>query len=340
MRILAIKPSSFGDIIHLFPALALMRKKFPDAELDFVVNPEFSPLLDYSPFPVSRRIFFERHKLASRRFLPELFALRRALRACRYDLVMDFQGLFRSGFVAFLCRTGCRVGFRGARERSAELFYDRRIAAGSGHAVERYGELVRQCFGIDDELFQPALPPPPPDVVLPPLPENYVVLLPGARWESKRFPPEFFRRLCEEVSRRCPGCGFVAAGSASEREIAGAIGGGAVNLAGRTTLPQLLALLRGAAAVAGNDSGPLHAAAAFGRPVFGFYGATDPALTGPWGGNCRFFTAGCGCAGCLKRLCPDGSYRCWQLDVGEVADAVADAVKKSRGSLKNGEEKK
>lgn len=102
MQILVIKPSSFGDIVHLFPALALMRKKFPEAELDFVVNPEFASLLDFSPFPVRRKIIFERKKLSSLRFLPELLALRRNLRKVHYDITIDFQGLFRSGYVAHL----------------------------------------------------------------------------------------------------------------------------------------------------------------------------------------------------------------------------------------------
>ena len=89
MRILVIKPSSFGDIIHLFPALGLLKKVLPDAVMDFVVNPEFAPLLDFSPFPVDRRIIFERRKLASAGFLKELFALRRELRKEKYDAVIE-----------------------------------------------------------------------------------------------------------------------------------------------------------------------------------------------------------------------------------------------------------
>jgi ADP-heptose:LPS heptosyltransferase len=113
-----------------------------------------------------------------------------------------------------------------------------------------------------------------------------------------------------------------AAGSAGEREHAGTIWSEVINMAGQTTLPQLFEILRKARAVIGNDSGPLHAAAALKRPVFGFYGPTDPVLTGPWGGNCRFFFAECECAGCLKRICPDGSYRCWQMDASAIAKEI------------------
>jgi lipopolysaccharide heptosyltransferase I len=324
LRLLIIKPSSFGDIVHLFPALALMREKLPDAEIDFVVNPEFSSLLDFSPFPVKRRIIFERRKLASWRFFSEIFALRRELRREKYDMVIDFQGLFRSGFLAWLSRSILRVGFAGAREKSAEIFYQRKISVSGSHAVERYAELVKKLFSADAPLTQPDLPVNTQAAGnLPALPEKYVVFLPGTRWESKRFPAEFFGRICEEISRRHPDCAFVAAGSAGERENAGMISEKVINLAGRTTLPELFELLRGAAAVAGNDSGPLHAAAALKVPVYGFYGPTDPVLTGPWGDNCHSFFAECECAGCLKRVCPDGSYRCWQLDTAHIAGEIS-----------------
>jgi lipopolysaccharide heptosyltransferase I len=320
LRILVIKPSSFGDIVHLFPALAMMRRKFPEAELDFVVNPEFAPLLGYSPFPVSRRIIFERRKIAGVRFLPELLALRRELRREKYDVVVDFQGLFRSGYIAWLCRSKIKAGFSGARERSAEIFYNRRIAVSGSHAVERYAALVSKLFEISENVCQPTLPVDEKAVAsLPQLPPRYMVLLPGTRWESKRFPAEFFGELCRRIKEVIPDMEFIAAGSAGEREHAATIGNGVLNFAGKTSLPELFELLRGAEAVLGNDSGPLHAAAALQVPVFGFYGSTDPVLTGPWGKNCRSFAAGCECAGCLKRICPDGSYRCWQMDASAIA---------------------
>ena len=327
LQLLVIKPSSFGDIVHLFPALALMRKKFPDAELDFVVNPEFSPVLDFSPFPVSRRIIFERRKLAGKGFLREFTALYKDLRQKKYDIVIDFQGLLRSGLLAWLSRSSMRVGFSGSRERAAEIFYTHKFEVDARHAVERYAELARILFDITDPLIQPELP---VNVSarnsLPQLPEKYIVLLPGTRWESKRFPADFFSRICRQIKKHHPECSFVAAGSAGEREYADRISDEVINLAGRTTLPELFELLRGAAAVIGNDSGPLHAAAAVKIPVYGLYGPTDPVLTGPWGENCHFFFSDCQCAGCLKRICPDGSYRCWQLDAEKIADQISEAI--------------
>ena len=324
MRILIVKPSSFGDILHLFPALTLLHEAHPEAVADFVVNPEFVPLLDFSPLPVRRRIVFERKKLGSwGGFLPELRKLRREIRRERYDFAVDFQGLFRSGFIIGMARAEVKAGFAAPRERSAKLFYDRTFSVAPGHAVERCGALTRQLWHLSGKLRYGALPTSPAAAELPVLPEKFAVFLPGARWASKRFPPEFFGRLAATLTRRMPGLRIVAAGSASESAAAAAIGHDVVNLAGRTSVGALLELLRRAEFVAGNDSGPLHAAAALGRPVFGFYGATDPALTGPWGDKIGVFTAGCACGGCLKRVCPDGSYRCWALDAETVASTIA-----------------
>ena len=328
LRILIIKPSSFGDIVHLFPALALMRRNMPDAELDFVVNPEFAPLLDFSPFPVRRKIIFERRKLATGNFLPEILALRKELRKEYYDVAVDVQGLFRSGFLTGLSRAKIKAGFADARERSAEIFYNRKFRSSAGHAVERYGELAGELFQLKGDLIQPDLPVDANAAAkLPELPEKYIVILPGTRWESKRFPPEFFAGVCRSIQAEMPECAFVAAGSSQEREIAAAVGSNVINLAGKTSLPGLFELLRNAVAVIGNDSGPLHAAAALKRPVFGFYGPTEPGLTAPWGGNCRFFFAECECAGCLKRICPDGSYRCHELDAGKIGKIIAEKLK-------------
>ena len=218
LRILVVKPSSFGDIVHLFPALAMMRDQFPEAELDFVVNPEFSSLLKYSPFPVSRKIIFERRKLGGMRFFPELSALRKNLRQKKYDVVIDFQGLFRSGFITSLCRAEIKAGFAGARERSAEIFYNRRIAVNGSHAVERYAALAKELFNIDGDVYQPELPVDEEALsTLPELPDRYMVLLPGTRWESKRFPAEFFGKLCSNIKSAIPDMEFIAAGSAGER---------------------------------------------------------------------------------------------------------------------------
>lgn len=335
MRILVVKPSSFGDIVHLFPALALIREKYPDAVTDFVVNPEFVPLLDYSPLPVRRRIVFERKRLGSwRSCAGELLKLIKVLRQEKYDIAVDFQGLFRSGLITGLAKAAVKAGFAEPREGSARIFYNRKVRVAPGHAVERCGALAKEVFDLDGVLRQVELPENPVAAAeLPELPAKYAVLLPGTRWESKRFPPEFFGKVVMHLRRLMPDVEFIASGSKAEREIAGAIGENVINFAGETSLGGLFELLRNAVFVFGNDSGPLHAAAAQGCRVFGLYGSTDPVLTGPWGARCSTFFADCKCRSCLKRVCPDGSYRCWDLDAAAVAASIAERVREDEKQL-------
>ncbi len=333
-RILIIKPSSFGDIVHLFPALKTIRENFPDAEADFVVNPEFAGVLDFSPLPIRRKIIFERRKLSSLRTFPgEMFRLIREIRQQKYDITIDFQGLLRSGLLTLISRADRKAGFSSPREKSAAIFYNKKYSVPRGHAVERCGMLAAQALQIKDfTLRNGDLPENPSGTAeLSNLPDHFVALLPGARWESKRFAPEFFSALIKAVrSKTGREVDFVVCGTAGEADLAGKIGCGAINYAGKTSVAGLFELLRRSAAVAGNDSGPLHVAAALNVPVFGFYGSTDPELTGPWGENCRTFRADVECIGCLKRICPDGSYRCWDLDVDKIASEIVKNLKGDR----------
>ncbi len=325
-RFLAIKPSSFGDIIHLFPALDVLKKAFPGAELDFVVNPEFAPLLEFSPFQVKDIICFERRKLAEfPGCVPEFFRLRSRLRQKKYDAVLDFQGLFRSGVCTFMTRSRVRGGFAAPREAAAAWFYNRKVALEPMHAVERCVRLVEGIFSLErsGEIVYPDLPVSVAGKAeLPELPARYMVLLPGTRWESKQFPPALFAGVIRGMKKLFPEMGFVIAGGKSERALGDVIGEGAINLAGKTSLPALFELLRGAEAVLGNDSGPLHAAAALRRPVFGFYGPTEPGLTGPWGECSMPLSNGAACSGCLKRFCPLERVFCHEIAPEAVIEKI------------------
>ena len=330
-RILVIKPSSFGDIVHLFPALGLLKRQYPDALLDFVVNPEFVSLLEFSPFPVNKTIIFERRKLGKfSTFFPAFFNLISELRREKYDLVIDFQGLFRSGLCTFFSRGKVRAGFASPREKAAALFYNRKIAVPLSHAVKRNVLLTEALCDIpaggNVELF-PLPISASGRAALPELPEKYMVLLPGTRWESKRFPTGFFAALVRKLKEKMPGLKFVAAGAPSEAILADAIGEGVINLAGKTTLASLFELLRSSCGAIGNDSGPLHAAAALNIPVFGFYGPTEPGLTGPWGDKTKVFQRDdLPCIGCLKRQCPHDRVLCHDMDIDAVAEYICNKL--------------
>lgn len=333
-QILVVKPSSLGDIMHLFPALAKLRKLCPTAELDFVVNPEFSPLLDYSPFPVRRRIIFERKKLGRAiSMLPEFLHLCRQLRREKYDLAIDFQGLLRSAICARISRAKLIVGIANPREKAAKLCYHRTVSITSRHAIDRHIELVNRLFGDDTptpEIPVPATPAPLP-TGLPT--EKLIVLLPGARWSSKRFPAELFAVICEKLHRDFPLYNFVLSGAPDDAKLAQELveqlpnGFPLINLIGKTTLPQLFALLAQSDAVLSNDSGPLHIAAFLRRPCFAFYGSTDPDRTGPWYPQAKVYrNRELDCLGCLHRECPDRSLRCHILPAMEIAADIAQVL--------------
>ena len=154
-----------------------------------------------------------------------------------------------------------------------------------------------------------------------------MVLLPGTRWESKQFPPELFAAIIRRLREKMADMEFVVAGAPSEAVLGEAIGENVINLAGKTSLASLFELLRSSCGVVGNDSGPLHAAAALNVPVFGFYGPTVPGLTGPWGKHTTFFQRDdLKCSGCLKRNCPLEKTLCHQLDVDLIVKSVLDKL--------------
>jgi len=322
--------------VHVFPALEVLRRRFPGFGLDFVIHPAFAEVLDLSPFPVSKKILFRRKELGTpATFLPALRQLLKEIRSCRYDMVIDFQGLFRSGFLAWCARSGLTAGFASPRERSAAIFYSRKFRTDpSRHAVERYVALANQLCGTDCPVPELTLRKAElPTELRQLLPERFIVLVPGARWETKVFPPAFFAAAAEAVRRSFPDLAAVVAGTGADRPLAAAIAEklpGTVDLTGRTTLLQLTGVMQRAAAVLTNDSGPMHIAALCGTPVFALFGPTLPERTGPYGSRHRIFRReGLSCLGCLKRKCLFPDIPCHALDPaavgGEISSFIASA---------------
>ena len=337
-RILVVKPSSLGDIIHLFPALARLRGAFPDAELDFMVHPAFAGALDYSPWRVSHRILFEREKLGTLSGFPGgMKRLAAELRERPYDCVIDFQGLFRSAFFAHVAaRRAPVVGFASPREAVARMFYTVAVRARGAHAVERNVELANHFCGEELPVPDIPVPPTPGRVALPEgLPERYILLFPGARWRSTCFPPRLFAAAAHRVLKRFSGVSAVIAGTWDEaetaRELLRELPPGTADLCGKTTLPELFEVTRRAAGVFCNDSGPMHIAALMRRPLCAFFGPTRPGATGPWGDPERCIVvrnAGLRCLECMRRECRDGGYRCFDIDAEAAADALGDVLEK------------
>ena len=337
-KILVIKPSSLGDVVHTFPALELLRRSYPEMELDFVIHPAFADLLDLSPFPVRKKILFNRDELGSPlKGLPELGRLIREIRSEEYELTVDFQGLFRSGFLSWCARSCIVAGFSSPRESSAALFYNRKMdVLMEQHAVSRYVELVNK---LCDTSF------PVPDVKIPlrtqgipALPQHFVAVVPGARWQSKTFPPELFGNILLELRKTVPDCGAVIVGGAGDAPAAARIREmvpDAVDLTGKTSLVQLVAVMNMAEAVLTNDSGPMHIGALTGRRVFALFGPTQPGLTGPYGdGNRIYRRSDLQCCGCMKRICPlETKGLCHALDPREIGEEMGTYIKQKSNEV-------
>lgn len=340
-RILVIKPSSLGDIFHTFPAVALLKQFYPDAELDWLVHPAFAEALDFSPFPVRKKILFNRRNLAKVSAFPREFRnLVGELRRERYDLVIDFQGLMRSSIFGFLARGPRPEGFAAPREAISKCLYGERHEVDMKlHAVERNIALVQRILGTDRTPGEFELPFGRFPLELPPelACRRLIGVIPGARWQTKAFPAAFFAGVIDRIAEETQNCAFVIIGSRADEGIAAAILGQlkharAVSLAGKTSVGQMIELMKHFELVLSNDSGPVHVAAAQGVPVFGFFGPTDPGLTGPFGGNHRIFQAGLACSKCLGRQCQldRDEPPCHRLDAAAVADAAVQQLTREK----------
>ncbi|MBI4998742.1 MAG: lipopolysaccharide heptosyltransferase I [Rhodocyclales bacterium] len=286
MRILLIKTSSLGDVVHNLPVATDLARHFPEAAIDWVVEEGFAELPRLHPavrrvIPVAIRRW--RRSLYAPATWREIGAFRRAIRAESYDAVVDSQGLLKSALITALA-IGERIGHDAhcAREPVAARFYDRRIfVSRSQHAVERNRQLAATALGyrlsptIDYGIETPPL-------VAPWLPKgDYAVLLTATSRADKEWPEEDWQALGMALIATGLRC-VLPGGSAAERQRAGRLATslGRAVAAPPMNLTELAALLAGASLVVGVDTGLVHLAAALGRPTLALYCGSDPTLTG------------------------------------------------------------
>jgi len=295
-NILLIKPSSLGDIVMALPALSALRRSFPNARISWLVRPVFAPLIEGHPH-FDEIILFDRRRLGKAWRHPGAFGalitLIRELRQHQFDAVVDLQGLFRSGALAWL--SGCpeRFGPIWGRE-FAHHFYTSTVPARPewAHVIDYYMKIL-EAMGAEDRQVEFVLPEKPAasaaartllserDVDV----DRYAVLIPGSAQISKCWPAERFAALADRLAGD-HGLTIVATGSGAERAMVEQIQDRSdcpiVNLAGRTSLPELVEVLRGARLVVSNDTGPGHIAAALGRPLVMMFSWSNPQRVGPY----------------------------------------------------------
>jgi heptosyltransferase I len=257
--ILAVRLGAMGDIIHALPAVASLKHSYPGWRLTWVVEPRWTALLAGNPF-VDRVVALRREALIESR---------RDLCADRYDFAVDFQGLLKSALVASLARPRRIFGFHQTqtRERAAGLFYSDKTASRSVHVVDRNLDLAAAA-GAGSVLKKFPIPQGEAEGDLPE--GDFVLASPLAGWRSKQWPLESYRTLAARMREEL-GIPLV---------LNGPPGSGFAHISG---LPGLIHATRRAAAVVGVDSGPMHLAAALGKPGVAIFGPTDPARNGPYG---------------------------------------------------------
>jgi lipopolysaccharide heptosyltransferase I len=324
-RILIVKPSSLGDIVHALPILKPLRQRFPGAKISWLVMPAFASLLEGHP-QIDRVIPFERKRLASWWRNPlallHLFDLRQELRN-QFDLVIDLQGLLRSAWLTYLTKSPVKVGFDNAREGS-RWFYSHRVPVPSDdvHAVDRYlsvaealrcEKLPAEFVFASNESDRSAV-----TAMLNGI-DRFAVLMPGTNWVTKRWPSEYFAQTVAPLREQF-GLKVIVAGGADIAALASQIPAD-LNLAGKTNLRQLVALLERSDLVIANDSGPMHIAAALGKPLVTMYGPTNPLRTGPYAREDSVIRVDIPCSPCYSRQCSHISCMKW-LKPQNVIDAA------------------
>ena len=318
-RILLIKPSALGDVVHTLPVLVKLRARYPRARIDWLITPENAEVVRYHP-ALSNVVLFARRDFSKRgrrwRAFVSFFDLLKQIRSAKYELIIDMHGQVRSAFFALISGAWVRIGFdrpvkrgltvsaehdlknipshgwRGAREGSW-IAYTHRIPIPTldVHAIDRY-LWVAPLLGLDDN---------PPDLTIHlspqatnkvnrllaehgvPASKPLVVLVPGTIWETKHWTIEGFAGVARQFLQ--DGFAVALAGTTRDqqrcRQIAAAAPG-TCDLSGKTTPADLAALIRRAEVAVTNDSGSMHVAASLGKPMVSVFGPTNPVHIGPY----------------------------------------------------------
>ena len=337
MKILIVKPSSLGDVVQALPVLRLLKLAHPAAEIFWWVDSRFAPLLESDP-DLAGIILFERNGWRSPQRWVRLVREVLTLREHRFDLVIDLQCLARSGAFAWVANGGFLAGLDEPRE-GARGFYDLIVPRPSfdTHAVDWYlGVLPHLGVPVHDRFtWIPSRPEIAQAIKTrwPVTGRRWLAVQPGARWPDKRWPAEYFVELIRQIAADFPEIQFAVMGGSDERELAESIVAAApqraLNLAGQLSLPEMVEWLRLSSVMVTNDTGPMHVAAALGRPVVAIFGPTDPHRTGPYGQIGLALRQPLPCAPCFRPACANpNQMECLRIiPPGRVAVEVARRLK-------------
>jgi heptosyltransferase I len=282
-RLLAVRLSSLGDLVHTIPVVPALRAEFPDAQLDWLVDSRWSPLMK-----LVRGID---QVVTLRPSLSGYLQCTKEVRRAGYSCVIDFQGIYRSAGLAWVSGAERRIGRdrNSARERGAARFYTELVRPEGQHVAEMSMSLALRAGAQRPAEMQFPIDVPAQEIsqlgekLRGQGAESYIVLSPGGGWKSKCWPAERFGALCVQIWQR-HGVRSVINLAPGEGQLGKAVV--AYSLAAKPivycpALPELVALLSRALVVVGGDTGPLHLAAALGARVVALFGSTNAARNGP-----------------------------------------------------------
>ena len=323
MKILVVKLSSLGDILHMFPAVSDLRRFFPGAEIHWLVEPAFAEVVAWhSAINKVITVSLRAHKKSWWKIPALLAKLRRQLHAENYDIVLDAQGLLKSVLLSRLAGVAV-FGFAAdtAREPLAARLYKKSASVQKGlHVIEKNRQLIAKIFSADitNSLIESTL-----DFGLDKFRheslqnnfstslqvltnEPYIVLLHGTTWNSKYWPESAWVELIRMLSQRGVRC-LLPWGNEEEYQRATRLqiaGGEHAQVLPKLSLTELMNVLLRARGFVSVESGIGHLAAALDVPGAMLHGPTSPNYSGILGKGCLHITSGVACSPCFKRECP------------------------------------
>ncbi len=334
-KILIIRLSSLGDILHALPAFHSLREAYPHGRIDWLIERKLSYLLNVvdgigQVIPIDTKTL--RTRFLEGEHWRDLFGPMRTLRQTRYDIAIDFQGLLKTAWIGFMSGAKTRIGFPRdlVRERPAHWLYNLTVAnppipmhvtrlnlllaeaagARTGTLAARLSARTEDTLAIEARLSQEQL-------------STFIVINPGGGWPTKRWPPARYGTLAARIQNELQVPVVVATGPGEEslyQEIAVKC---AHRPPARFDVPflQLIPLFERAQLVISGDTGPLHLACALGVPVVAIMGPTAPARNGPWSERDAVVAHPLACGFCYGRSCPTAN-ECMDIPVEEVFDTV------------------
>ena len=303
-RLLVVRLSAMGDIIHTLPAVVALREAFPNATLGWLVEERWAELLCTLRYPRSGRRSPQRplvdrvHTVNTAAWRRSLFSFNTwqqmavglsELRGLGYEAAVDFQGAVRTALLARWSGGGVIYGDIHPRENAASMWYTRQVLTTGIHVVQ-------QALSLAQAVIQRSIPVPAPKVEFPVDPDaenritglvedarDFAILNPGAGWGAKQWPAERYGLVASELAR--DGLRSLINYGPGEEELAAAVETASAGAARKMScsISELIALTRRARLFIGGDTGPMHLAAALQIPVVGIFGPTNPARNGPFG---------------------------------------------------------